>query len=636
MSAICGVYAKKTRHDPFRAMAMMEEYRRFPFNASHYWKDNSVFLSAHLNYITPGPFHEEIPIKDQGLVITADAIIDNRRELSDMLDIPAGQRSISDGRLILLAYKAWGPACSERLTGDFAFAIWDITKNELFCSRDHVGKRCLYYYDSENIFAFSSLIRPLFQLNEIKKAPNEIFIADFLKNSNVLHNLDPESTIYKDIFQLPAGHSLLVSGGSLKVFQYWSPFSLNTNAGPMDKESFLEVFKEAVDCRTTGTGKIGVMLSGGLDSGSIAAIAAKKMKEQNRKLYAFTHIPIDAYESDLPENEIADETPLVLALCGKFPNIITSFVKSEGKDPFSIINTMIDVLEYPYKPFQNHHWLCDITQKAKASGINVLLDGQVGNATISWGDYHTSYLGFLLRRWKLIKFLREAGELAKIKKKSRIKLILHPFYALIKDSFRKPGNRPAHRELDILSFINPGFYEKVKYDKGLISPFDSPDYSSEDDRIRILGLNTLGFLGAFETKLSIFYGLTKRDPTRDKRVLEFCMAVPAEEYIKDGVDRRLVRIGMEGILPDIIRLNRKTGRQSEDWTHRIKGKWNDIRLEIQQIGQYEIERNYLDIKKLHKTLEQIKSPDIMKRQNKEMVLLMRALIFARFIRKSFT
>ena len=128
-------------------------------------------------------------IKEASLVITADAIIDNRAELFEIFAIPVEEQNMPDCLLILEAYKKWGVKCPEYLIGDFAFAIWDKQKNELFCARDHVGKRSIYYYDSPDVFAFSTLIEPLFKIDGVNKRLNETYIADFLAITSVRHEL---------------------------------------------------------------------------------------------------------------------------------------------------------------------------------------------------------------------------------------------------------------------------------------------------------------------------------------------------------------------------------------------------------------------------------------------------------------
>src|SRR5690606_12469293 len=95
-------------------------------------------------------------------IITADAIIDNRTELFDLLGIiKTNMSSITDSELILLAYEKWGYNCPQYLIGDYAFAIWDQVKKELYCARDVMGSRTLYYTMHSHMLAFCTIEMPL-------------------------------------------------------------------------------------------------------------------------------------------------------------------------------------------------------------------------------------------------------------------------------------------------------------------------------------------------------------------------------------------------------------------------------------------------------------------------------------------
>ena len=105
-------------------------------------------------HTTPESLYEKLPQQDDeaGLVITADARIDNRDELFDALGIPNPDRpTMPDSALILKAYRKWGQDCPNHLLGAFAFTIWDKKEQSLFCARDQMGFKPFYYYRSHRI-----------------------------------------------------------------------------------------------------------------------------------------------------------------------------------------------------------------------------------------------------------------------------------------------------------------------------------------------------------------------------------------------------------------------------------------------------------------------------------------------------
>ncbi len=125
--------------------------------------------------------HEKLPFHDEkaGLIITADARIDNRKELSEELDIE-NIEEVSDSYFILKSYEKWGEKCPEHLLGDFAFAIWDEKEEKLFCARDHMGIKPFYYYLNDDIFVFGTEIKALFDVPNVPYQLNKIKVALYL------------------------------------------------------------------------------------------------------------------------------------------------------------------------------------------------------------------------------------------------------------------------------------------------------------------------------------------------------------------------------------------------------------------------------------------------------------------------
>src|SRR4028118_649697 len=163
MSAIAGIYYLDGRPVDCADLGRMVDTlaHRGPDGAD-VWCEESVGLGHRMLWTTPESLLEKLPLVDQtgNLVITADARIDNRDELIEVLgltDHPA--EKITDSQLILAAYERWGDRCPEYLLGDFAFAIWDRRQQQLFCARDHMGVKPFYYYHSDRLLVFASEIR---------------------------------------------------------------------------------------------------------------------------------------------------------------------------------------------------------------------------------------------------------------------------------------------------------------------------------------------------------------------------------------------------------------------------------------------------------------------------------------------
>jgi len=146
MSAISGIFYRNERSVDPKLIKLMNDklYHRGP-DGSKIWCEGSVALGHQMLHTTPESLHETLPFEKDGIIITADARIDNRKELSEKLNIE-DEESVPDSYFILIAYRKWGEKCPEKLLGDFAFAIWDKDNEKLFCARDHMGIKPFYYY----------------------------------------------------------------------------------------------------------------------------------------------------------------------------------------------------------------------------------------------------------------------------------------------------------------------------------------------------------------------------------------------------------------------------------------------------------------------------------------------------------
>ena len=209
---------------------------------------------------------------DDEVWITSDGRIDARAELIKKLR--AKGREVSkekpDCELILHAYRVWGNACVEHLLGDFVFAIWDARERKLFCARDQFGVRCLYYSRVGNSLIFSNTLDCVRVHSAVSDRLNDLAIADFLLFDS---SQDPGVTAFSDISRLEPAHTLDVKGGQVSVHRYWTlpaPALIRTK-DPMEcVERFKHLMEVAVKERVR-SGPAGILMSGGLDSSIVAA-----------------------------------------------------------------------------------------------------------------------------------------------------------------------------------------------------------------------------------------------------------------------------------------------------------------------------------------------------------------------------
>lgn len=646
MGSICGIYYYDGRMvAPETGAALLRELGVYQADVTGDWRERQVFFGCRVQHITPESLGEVLPYHDHlaGLTITADAIVDNRAELCDKLGIEHSRRGeLPDSRLILQAYRKWGRDCPNYLVGDFAFAVWDAKQKELFCAVDHTGTRAFYYYFSAGLFAFSTLIRPLFVLPGIAREHDETWFADFLAIPSVMHQLDPELTPYKNIRLLPAGHTLTVRPGGAAKQVYWQVArqpELKLNSDVDYDEAFLEVLGQAVRCRLRSTRPVGVMMSGGLDSTTVACLAARELAKSGRRLQAFSAVPAPGYRDWLPAGSLADETPYINAVIEQYENIDVTYCNSAGKHALSDTGRLLAMLEQPYKTIENTFWIDSILAAAQERNIGVVLHGGAGNVTISWGDF-PPYLLSLLRAGQWRRFYRESRAVARrCRQPHRALLIL--FRSLLPGSLQKILNRLENsnwgKDIQDLSPISPDFarqaavrerFRRFGYDPLLINRMDSLE-----TRLKHLRPDYFSHLGVITTKQCLAYRTALRDPTMDKRVIEFCLSLPENQYVRNGWDRFLIRRAMTGILPDMVRQNATVrGKQNADMAQRLQPCWPELAAEIKNIGMLEAEQKYLDVARIQEKLAKYSVINDNMSDDSGLRMLVRSLIFSRFLK----
>ncbi|RUS42655.1 asparagine synthase-related protein [Cohnella sp. AR92] len=622
--------------------AMMVAMRGYVADDERMKLAGPAFLGCRIRWITPESVSERMPGGDpEGrLLIAADAILDNRTELFERLQVDRDRRAgMTDSELILLAYRKWGREAPEHLLGDFAFMIWDAERRLLFGARDPFGNRSLYYHRSDSRLAFCTAIAPLLVLRGTPNRLNEQWLAEFMAIPEMFESTDPEATPYLGIRQVPPGHAIAVSEGRVSVAGYGTlepgePLRLKSDGEY--EEAFRAVFEKAVACRLRTFRKVAVTLSGGLDSGTVASFAAKALRKEGKTLQAYSSVPTPEFDDWTPRGTVADERPFIRATARHAGNISETYLDFKGISPLSEVDEWLDLLETPYKFFENSYWLKGIHERASGQGAGILLTGARGNFTVSWGPA-LDYYALLMRqmRWlSLSRELRQYGENKGIGRKRLLAAVGKlAFPALTRRSRAKPEPRP---ELPAM-LIHPGFAARTGvFD--LLKRRESERTAADPAALRLAKLASPAAAnknGATASKLSLRYGTWERDPTCDLRVVRFCLAVPFEQYVRGGKDRALIRRATANVLPDEVRLNQRSrGIQGADWVHRSAPMWPMLTEEVARLCSDPDVAGYLNVGRIREAAAGIgREPRPELAFHPEMRLLMRSLILYRFIKR---
>lgn len=557
MSGIGGIFFLDSKPvDSLDLEKMIKSLAHRGPDRSGIWVKECVGLGQCMLLITPESMNEHLPLEDpdREIVITADARIDNRDELISLFHYDNCQQfEISDSQLILHAYKEWGKACPERLVGDFAFVIWDGQQQQMFCARDQVGVKPFYYYLSGNSFIFASEIKALLQLPYIHQKLNEVRVADHL----VQFFEDKTITFFNDIYRLPPAHTLVINSKSVAIHSYWDldPHrEIRYRSDDEYSDAFREIFTESVRCRLRSAGPVGSALSGGLDSSSIACTTRNILFTNGAQ-------PIHTFSAifpSLPEPELIkiDERSYIKSVL-KTGGFASHYIYADQINPLLDPDTLFYCFDEVYfAPNLSMHWA--LHQAASQQDIRVFLDGTDGDATVSHG---LEYLSDLLRLGKWMTLYKESSAISKRDKS----------YGNAREILWRYGIKPLipnwvlNKRRDIRgdkkskwvanSIINPDFARRIEIDKRISSFLDDNHLSGRsawEEHWCNLKTGTISLSLELLDKISSSFSIESRYPFFDRRLIEFCLALPASQKLNEGWTRIIQRRAMAGSIPDDV------------------------------------------------------------------------------------
>ena len=346
--------------------------------------NQQIGLGNILRFNTPESLFEKLPATFGRKVITSSSRLDNREELNRLLAIPREiQLEIPDSILFLKAYEKWGEGCVQYIEGDWAFAIWEEEKEELFIARDHFGNTGLYFHHSESYFVFSSDLKGILSFKDLSIKVNELCLAGIL----IIRNPDNGETVYDNIYELQRGHTLTLKDGRITKKRYWFPEKtkeINYTSKQEYLDHFIDLYQNAVNSRLRNIGKIGTTLSGGLDSGSVSVLASKELAKKQIRLQAYTAVPSHDVTNFVNANRFGDETFFAESTAKFSGNIDLTLIKGERLSIIDGIKRHIEIHSAPPTTASNAFWINELLETAREDGVKTLFTGQAGNATISW------------------------------------------------------------------------------------------------------------------------------------------------------------------------------------------------------------------------------------------------------------
>jgi len=546
MCGIAGIVVRQNGLDRWEVIKQMTRRvrHRGPDDEGFYERGRVALGHRRLSIIDlSAAGHQPMESADGRYVITYNGEVYNYLELrSELKALGHRFRSNTDTEVILAAYAAWGRACLTRFNGMWAFAIHDRDEDLVFAARDRFGVKPFHYILTERCFAFGSEIGQLLPLLPSARASSTM-VASFLLTGT---GAQTSQTFFDQVSNLLPGHWLAydVAADQCTFGRYYNLMdrvnAVETVSETDAIDGFRECFEDAVRLRLRSDVRVGTCLSGGLDSSSIALVAARMHHAaSNRPFSAITAISEDprnseeAYASQVVAAGSLDWIR-VTPTYEDFRDLLPGVVKHQ-EEPFGLPSPCMQTF---------------VMRAARENGVVVLLDGQGGDETLlGYDQYYPAYCVSLWREARVRGLLRA-----------------------IATSSRSNANMPPWRLAAFLLFALSPWARDLYYRprRRLLAQRPAPPAwirqfaaACWDVRaLQVLEVETTGLplLLRLEDKNSMAFSIEARLPFLDYRLVEKSIALVPGLKIRDGWTKFVLRRAMSEVLPaDITWRRNKIG-----------------------------------------------------------------------------
>ena len=488
------------------------------------------------------------PMAYKNYWITYNGEIYNYIELREELKLLGHEFiSNSDTEVIVAAYDEWGVDCQHRFNGMWAFAIYDTKKKSVFLSRDRFGIKPLYYWVSpEGIFYFGSEIKQFTVLPQWKAVLNHQCAYDFLVWGVTDHT---DETMFYGVHQLPPGHFYLndlnninlTASNKISSIKWYDLIVKKSNGSFQEKsEEFKRLLKDSVNIRLRADVSVGSCLSGGLDSSSIVCLMDQILKEKKATNIQKTFSACSKVES-VNEKKWID-------LVVEDTNVDAHYTYPEMQGVFENLS---DITWHQDEPFGSTNIFAqwEVFALAREQETTVMLDGQGADEQLA--GYHAFFgarLYDLLKRGRLVGFIREASQIHHDHGHSWFWILAQTSSNLLpsamKNFLRKLVGR-SHAEPDWLNFKD--------FNAECSNPHDSGARGVENLSYAQMTSTNLQMLLHWEDRDSMAHSIESRVPFLDYRLVEFVMNCSSEFKIKGSQTKRILREGMQSVIPAKIK-----------------------------------------------------------------------------------
>lgn len=557
-----------------------------------------------------------------------------RAEMASALNVAPG---LDDVALYGAARMAWGEGAEDRLVGHYAALIWDAARRRLELARSPLRAPPLHIWLDDQRIMVGTAARLLFATGEVRQELDEQKLADAL----FLNFAEEERGWFRHVRRLPLGsHGVIEGKGGLRTRRHFDPAAVSAIRFRRDEdyvEAARALMDEAAAETVKGAARPAIMLSGGLDS---QAVAAQVLRQQPEKpLLSYTSVPEAGWDGYTSRFRFGDERAHVEAFAALYPTLRPRFLDCAGVSPQERQDATFLLGGFPPRNVSNMVWLHEVHRAARQDGADLLLVGTGGNASFSF-DGKGAYPGWFKRgQWG--RLWRELAALGYGETGMARRFAAHVLMPLLPLSWsdriaarrhRSGMGTPLSRTL-----MNPDFAQSMQVQERMeammarpVYPYPSSTYAL---RSRLL-LHGFAEGGDIMMMLESLHGLPTRDPTLYRPMVEFCMGIPDDQYLRDAQPRWLARRMLDGVVPDMVLHETRRGLQSADWHVRMSRDVPAMKAELEHLAASPGVVQCLNVPLMRRLLDEwpAETPRDLRDTARFHLALGRAMAAARFIR----
>ena len=499
-------------------------------DASNVWSAPQILL-GHTRLVVVDPAGGSQPMSktknENNFTIVYNGELYNTEEIRREL-IKNGHQfeSHSDTEVLLTAYMEWGEQCVDHLNGIFAFAVWDHHRQKLFMARDRLGVKPLFYKEESGALLFGSELKAILAHPSVK---HEIDREGLLEILGLGPSRTPGIGVFRGISELQPAHVLIYDKNGLRIRRYWNVKSskhTHSLAETVDHVRFL--VQDAVERQLVADVPVCTLLSGGIDSSAISAIASSYFKKEGRGVLHTYSIDYDQNQEFFQASSFQpDQDVLWIQKMQHYLGTIHHSEIIENRELAERLEDAVWARDLPGMADVDSSllWFCERIKQ----DYTVALSGECADEI--FGGYPWFYRNDLLQEtgFPWMKSLDERQQL------------LHPQW---------------QKKLNLNDYVNERYKQTIQE-----VPVLEEETPLEARRREIFYLNMTWFMTSLlerKDRMSMGASLEVRVPFADHRLVEYAWNIPWEMKMLNGREKGILRKALEGVLPDDVLYRKKS------------------------------------------------------------------------------